>query len=37
MVVLGKGEAIVCCVGINTQTGEVEEKLFEDDTEGTPL
>ncbi len=37
MVELGKGTAIVCCVGINTQTGEVEEKLFSDETEGTPL
>jgi P-type E1-E2 ATPase len=37
MVVLGQGTAIVCCVGMNTQTGEVEEKLFEDDEEGTPL
>ena len=37
MVVLGKGTAVVCCVGQNTQTGEVEEKLFEDDAEGTPL
>jgi hypothetical protein len=27
----------VCCVGLNTQTGEVEEKLFDDDDEGTPL
>lgn len=37
MVVLGKGTAVVCAVGENTQTGEVEEKLFEDDDEGTPL
>jgi P-type E1-E2 ATPase len=37
MVVMGKGEAVVCCVGTNTQTGEVEEKLFDDDDEGTPL
>ena len=37
MLVMGKGTAVVCCVGQNTQTGEVEEKLFEDDTEGTPL
>lgn len=37
MVVLGKGTAIVCAVGEMTQTGEVEEKLFEDDEEGTPL
>jgi magnesium-transporting ATPase (P-type) len=37
MVEMGKGEAVVCCVGINTQTGEVEEKLFDDDDEGTPL
>jgi Ca2+ transporting ATPase len=37
MVVLGKGLAVVCAVGINTQTGEVEEKLFTDDDEGTPL
>jgi magnesium-transporting ATPase (P-type) len=36
-VVLGKGTAIVCCVGRNTQTGEAEEKLFEDEDEGTPL
>jgi Ca2+ transporting ATPase len=37
MVVLGKATAVVCAVGINTRTGEVEEKLFENDTEGTPL
>ncbi len=37
MVVLGKGTAVICAVGINTRTGEVEEKLFENDTEGTPL
>ncbi len=37
MVVLGKGTAVVCAVGIHTRTGEVEEKLFEDDGEGTPL
>ena len=37
MVVMGKGIAVVCAVGINTRTGEVEEKLFEDDEEGTPL
>lgn len=37
MVVLGKGRGVVCCVGLNTQTGEVEEKLFDDDDEGTPL
>jgi P-type E1-E2 ATPase len=37
MCVLGKGTAVVCCVGQNTQTGEVEEKLFDDDEEGTPL
>jgi magnesium-transporting ATPase (P-type) len=37
MVVLGKGTAVVCAVGTNTITGEVEEKLFEDDDEGTPL
>ncbi len=37
MVVLGKGTAVVCAVGIMTQTGEVEEKLFEDEEEGTPL
>lgn len=37
MVVLGKGNAVVCAVGLNTRTGEVEEKLFEDDEEGTPL
>ena len=36
-VVLGKGTAVVCAVGLLTQTGEVEEKLFEDDEEGTPL
>lgn len=35
--VLGKGIAIVCAVGVNTQTGEVEEKLFQDGDEGTPL
>lgn len=28
MIVLGKGLAVVCAVGTNTQTGEVEEKLF---------
>ena len=37
MIVLGKGTAVVCAVGRNTTTGEVEEKLFEDDDEGTPL
>lgn len=37
MVVLGKGTAVVCAVGILTQTGEVEEKLFADEAEGTPL
>ena len=37
MVVNGKGIGLVCCVGTNTQTGEVEEKLFVDDDEGTPL
>lgn len=37
MVVMGKGVAVVCAVGVNTRTGEVEEKLFEDDDEGTPL
>ena len=37
MVVLGKGTAVVCCVGMNTQTGEAEEKLFEDEDEDTPL
>jgi hypothetical protein len=37
MVVLGKGTAVICAVGTNTQTGEVEEKLFADETEGTPL
>lgn len=37
MLVMGKGTAVVCCVGANTYTGEVEQKLFEDDTEGTPL
>ena len=37
MIVLGKGTAVVCAVGTNTQTGEVEEKLFADETEGTPL
>ena len=36
-IVLGKGLAVVCAVGVNTQTGEVEEKLFADDDEGTPL
>jgi Ca2+ transporting ATPase len=37
MIVLGKGTAVVCAVGILTQTGEVEERLFADETEGTPL
>ena len=37
MVVMGKGSALVCAVGTNTRTGEVEEKLFDDDDEGTPL
>ena len=37
MVVLGKGVALVCVVGPNTVTGEVEEKLFADDDESTPL
>jgi Ca2+ transporting ATPase len=37
MVVMGKGLALVCAVGTNSQAGEVEEKLFEDDDEGTPL
>jgi hypothetical protein len=37
MVELGKGKAVVCAVGRMTQTGEVEEKLFKDDDEGTPL
>jgi magnesium-transporting ATPase (P-type) len=37
MVVLGKGKAVVVAVGRNTGTGEVEEKLFEDEGEGTPL
>mmetsp|Transcript_24381 Transcript_24381/g.23982 ORF Transcript_24381/g.23982 Transcript_24381/m.23982 type:complete len:164 (+) Transcript_24381:766-1257(+) len=37
MVVLGKGSAVVCAVGVHTRTGEAEEKLFEDDGEGTPL
>lgn len=37
MLVLGKGIAVVCAVGSMTQTGEVEEKLFLDEDEGTPL
>ena len=37
MVVMGQGTALICAVGTLTQTGEVEEKLFADDTEGTPL
>ena len=37
MIVMGKGTAIVCAVGTKTQTGEVEEKLFVDESEGTPL
>jgi hypothetical protein len=37
MVELGKGKVVVCAVGRMTQTGEVEEKLFKDDDEGTPL
>jgi len=37
MIVLGKGTALVCAVGTLTQAGEVEEKLFQDDDEGTPL
>jgi len=37
MVVMGKGTAVVCSVGVNTITGEVQEKLFEDEDEGTPL
>ena len=37
MIVMGKGTAIVCAVGTKTQTGEVEEKLFFDESEGTPL
>ena len=37
MVVLGKGAAVVCVVGSHTITGEVEEKLFADDDESTPL
>lgn len=37
MVVMGRGLALVCTVGPLTQTGEVEEKLFEDEEEGTPL
>lgn len=37
MIVLGKGTAMVCAVGIQTQAGEVAEKLFQDDEEGTPL
>ncbi len=37
MVVMGKGTAVVVAVGVNTQNGEVEEKLFADESEGTPL
>jgi magnesium-transporting ATPase (P-type) len=37
MIVLGKGTAVVCAVGTTTQSGEVEEKLFVDDDEATPL
>ena len=37
MVVLGKGTALVCAVGMHTRTGEAEEKLFVDEDEGTPL
>jgi Ca2+-transporting ATPase len=37
MVTLGKATVIVCAVGTRTQTGEVEEKLFADEEEGTPL
>jgi P-type E1-E2 ATPase len=37
MVVLGKGTALVCAVGPLTQSGEVEEKIFTDEVEGTPL
>lgn len=36
-IVLGKGTALVCAIGLMTQTGEVEEKLFDDNDEGTPL
>lgn len=37
MVVLGKATAVVCAVGRMTQGGEVEEKIFTDEVEGTPL
>jgi len=37
MVVLGEGKAVVCAVGESTQNANVEEKLFEDDDEATPL
>jgi len=37
MVVLGKATAVVCAVGRLTQGGEVEEKIFTDKVEGTPL
>lgn len=37
MVVLGKATAVVCAVGRLTQGGEVEEKIFTDEVEGTPL
>jgi|LauGreDrversion4_2_1035121.scaffolds.fasta_scaffold54583_2 hypothetical protein len=37
MVVLGKATAVVCAVGALTQSGEVEEKIFVDEVEGTPL
>ena len=37
MVVLGKASAVVCAVGRLTQGGEVEEKIFTDEVEGTPL
>ena len=37
MVTMGQGIALVCVVGTMTQTGEAEDKLFEDDDEGTPL
>ena len=37
MIVLGQAKAVVCAVGTLTQTGEVEEKLFADEEEGTPL
>ena len=37
MIVLGKATALVCAVGKLTQAGEVEEKIFTDEVEGTPL